>query len=213
MTRRALAVVAVACMAAFTAASCSRDKTTSTSSDTTTSSTVAPSTSTSGGDDTTTTSGAATTTSTRRACAGIVGSGAQSTTGAHATLVAVRIGRQPCSDRVVFEMREQTASLNYVVERASPPFEEDASGKRVIVHGNAFVRVKMTDASGFDFQTGKESYTGPATVKGVGRVVEARRTGDFEGVLTWIIGLQAEFPFAVQVLSAPERLVIDFGGG
>jgi hypothetical protein len=134
--------------------------------------------------------------------------------GTRATLVAVRIGAQPCSDRVVFEMKQAgPAALHYTVETAKPPFVQDGSGKTVTVKGNVFVKVVIRDASGFDFETGKNAYTGPETVPGTRRIVEARRTGDFEGVLNWVIGLNGAFPFRVQVLGAPLRLVIDFEGG
>jgi hypothetical protein len=37
------------------------------------------------------------------------------------------------------------------------------------------------------------------------------RTGDFEGVLTWVIGLDQQRPFSVFRLSNPSRVYIDIG--
>jgi hypothetical protein len=42
-------------------------------------------------------------------------------------------------------------------------------------------------------------------------VREVVRTGDFEAVLTWAIGVNGRTPFAVTTLREPDRLVIDFG--
>jgi len=139
-----------------------------------------------------------------------------SATGTHGTLADVRIGGHGCFDSIVFAMREAgPAAMQYTVERASPPFTEDASGRPVTVKGNAFIRVIMRDTSGYDFQNNKVSYTGPKTLPapaGVHRIVEAKQSGDFEGVVTWIIGLDARHPFKVQVLGSPLRLVVDVGG-
>jgi hypothetical protein len=40
-------------------------------------------------------------------------------------------------------------------------------------------------------------------------LVEAERTGDFEGVLTWVLGLNEEAGFRVYELEEPYRLVVD----
>jgi hypothetical protein len=35
------------------------------------------------------------------------------------------------------------------------------------------------------------------------------RTGDFEGVVTWVVATRASTPFKVYALSAPHRVVVD----
>jgi len=39
---------------------------------------------------------------------------------------------------------------------------------------------------------------------------EATAAGDYEAVLTWVVGLRAKVPFRVLVLDGPPRLVVDF---
>ena len=41
-------------------------------------------------------------------------------------------------------------------------------------------------------------------------VTEVKAAGDYEAVLTWVVGLRAKVPFRVLVLDGPPRLVIDF---
>jgi hypothetical protein len=93
----------------------------------------------------------------------------------------------------------------------------DASGAPVTVSGSAFVRLRCEPAYGYDFASGKPTYTGPKqiTASGTQHVRELVQTGDFEGVLTWIIGLDAQRPFAAATASVPgpqarTRLAIRF---
>ena len=68
------------------------------------------------------------------------------------------------------------------------------------VAGTAFVVVRCAPAYGYDFETGRtdlhraRSASPPTGTHHVREVVE---TGDFEGVLTWVIGLDAQRPFRV----------------
>jgi hypothetical protein len=68
----------------------------------------------------------------------------------------------------------------------------------------------MEPASGFDIATASPSYTGPQRIAGPSDpVLELARSGDFEGVLSWVVGLDRKAPFTVQELTAPPRLVVD----
>ena len=84
------------------------------------------------------------------------------------------------------------------------------------VEGNAFVSVRMEPASGFDLNTGEGVlvYEGPRRISGeeAGTSVarEVVRTGDFEAVLTWAVGLSEKVDFRVLTLEGPPRLVVDF---
>ena len=133
-------------------------------------------------------------------------------------LTDVRVAGQGCFDRVVLEFRPQQGTEGtpgYKVEYRNPPFSEDASGKPVTVKGNAFIAVRVEPAAGADLShNGEATYTGPASVRppaGVLHVQEVRRTGDFEGVITWIIGLDTRRPFRTSVLLAPIRLLVEIG--
>jgi hypothetical protein len=69
----------------------------------------------------------------------------------------------------------------------------------------------MEPASGFDLNTGEGQvvYKGPRRLPGASVVKEVVRTGDFEAVLTWAIGLESKTPFKVTTTSSPSRLIVD----
>jgi hypothetical protein len=123
----------------------------------------------------------------------------------------VAIGHHEGYDRVVFQFRNEGLP-GYRVEYVEPPLKEDGSGNPVDVAGNAFVVVRMEPASGFDLNTGEGElvYKGPKRLPGTGVVKEAVRTGDFEAVLSWAIGLDGKAPFRVTTASSPSRLIVDF---
>jgi hypothetical protein len=129
-----------------------------------------------------------------------------------ALLERVAVAGHEGYDRVVFQFRNGLPG--YRVEYAEPPLREDGSGNVVDLEGNAFLVVRMEPASGFDLSVpeGKLIYTGPRRIAGDGTTMvrELVRTGDFEAVLTWAVGLEARVPFRVLRLDDPARLVVDF---
>jgi hypothetical protein len=104
----------------------------------------------------------------------------------------------------------------YRVEYVKPPLREDGSGDVVQLNGTAFVSVRMEPASGFDLNTGEGVlvYKGPKRIDaggmGLSVVSDLVRTGDFEAVLNWAIGLEERVPFRVTTTSSPARLIVDF---
>lgn len=130
-----------------------------------------------------------------------------------ALLTRVAVGRHEGFDRVVFEFRNEVPG--YRVEYVDPPLHEDGSGARVEVAGGAFVLVRMEPASGFDFTgEGEQVYRGPRRIAGADAgtsiVREVVRTGDFEAVLSWAVGVEERVDFRVLRLAGPPRLVVDF---
>jgi hypothetical protein len=127
-----------------------------------------------------------------------------------ALLERVALGRHEGYDRVVFQFRN--ALPGYRIEFVDPPLHEDGSGAPVKIEGHAFAVVRMERASGFDLTApeGELVYTGPRRLSGSGIVAEVVRTGDFEAVLTWAVGLHGQVPFRVLRLENPARLVVDF---
>jgi hypothetical protein len=131
---------------------------------------------------------------------------------ATALLERVAVGRHEGYDRVVFQFRGDGLPA-YRVQYVDPPLKEDGSGNPVDVAGTAFVVVRMEPASGFDLNTGEGVlvYKGPKRIEGAGSVVrEVVRTGDFEAVLSWAIGLDAKVDFRVTTAASPSRLIVDF---
>jgi hypothetical protein len=131
-----------------------------------------------------------------------------------ALLERVAIGRHEGFDRVVFQFRDHLPG--YRVEYVEPPLEEDGSGNVVQVKGDAFVVVRMEPASGFDLTTGEGVmvYRGPKRIDGAAAgtsiVRELVRTGDFEAVLNWAVGLEERVDFRVRTATSPARLIVDF---
>ena len=131
-----------------------------------------------------------------------------------ALLEQVALGRHEGYDRVVFRFRDGVPG--YHVSYVEPPLREDGSGKEVAVAGDAFVVVRMEPASGFDLTKpeGELVYEGPRRLRGsdfgTSVVRDVVRTGDFEAVLSWAVGLSDRVDFRVIKLEHPARLVVDF---
>jgi hypothetical protein len=136
---------------------------------------------------------------------------APSTASATSLLDRVAVGRHEGYDRVVFQFRGEGLP-GYRVEYVQPPLKEDGSGAPVTVAGNAFVVVRMEPASGFDLTSGEGElvYKGPKRLPGGSVVKEVVRTGDFEAVLSWTVGLESKVPFRVTTVDSPSRLIVDF---
>jgi len=126
-----------------------------------------------------------------------------------ASVLLVRVDEQGdrCVDHVVFSFTSKSPDPpGYVITYGTPPFTGDASGAPIAVKGTAFIVVRMKPAYGFDFETGKTTYTGPkrVTPAGANHVTEIVETGDFEGTLTWVIGLNVKRPFSVEATGKPQ---------
>jgi hypothetical protein len=140
---------------------------------------------------------------------------APSTAKATALLERVAVGHHAGYDRVVFQFRDEGLP-GYRVEYVQPPLKEDGSGNPVDVAGNAFVVVRMEPSSGFDLNTGEGElvYKGPKRIDAAGAgatvIKDVVRTGDFEAVLSWAVGLDGKVPFRVTTATGPSRLIVDF---
>ena len=125
-------------------------------------------------------------------------------------LTDVRAARHPGYDRLVFEFRKGLPG--YDVRYVEPPVRADGSGAAVAVAGGAVLRVRMEPALDADLtqESAPRTYTGPTRFSpDTAAVIELVRTGGFEAVLTWSIGVEREQPFRVTRLQDPPRLVID----
>lgn len=133
-----------------------------------------------------------------------------------AYLKAVRVAGQAGFDRVVFETED--AHPGYAVRTATRPITEDGSGKPVMVDGAALLEVRLENAATarVEGRTVTVVYQGAKRIEstGTGIVTEAVDIGDFEGVVTWIIGLE-QTPASVRIttLANPNRLVLDIPTG
>lgn len=128
-----------------------------------------------------------------------------------ALLRDVRVISHSSYERVVFEI-VGAAHPEYRVRWVEAPVMADGSGEAVEVAGSAHLEVVLSPASGVDLATGDLAYAGPDRVAvddGAESITDLVRTGDFEGVLTWVVGATDEAPFRVLRLQEPTRLVVD----
>jgi len=128
-----------------------------------------------------------------------------------ALMTDVRAARQEGYDRVVFVFRNVVPG--YDVRYVERPVTADGSGAEVKVAGTSVVRVRMQPALDADLgqASAPPTYTGPKRFSpGTPEVAELVRTGGFEGVLTWAVGLNDRVDFRAFTLADPPRLVVDF---
>ena len=107
---------------------------------------------------------------------------------------------------VTFTFRDGTPS--YDVQLVEPPITQDGSGETMEVAGAAFLSVRMEPASGVDLsgEEYEETYTGPERIAGTGVIAEVVRTGDFEAVLSWVVGLDQQRAYRVEADSSMLRV-------
>jgi hypothetical protein len=121
------------------------------------------------------------------------------------TLVDVRASHHPGFDRVVFEFRGGLPASHRT--RYVDRLIEDGSGKVVRVAGRAVLQVRMTNARA-------HTDSGAATVRGrtayaLPNVMTTVLSGDFEGIVTFGLGVAKRTTFHVSTLRHPARVVVD----
>ena len=130
-------------------------------------------------------------------------------TTARANITDVRVGSHADYDRVVFEFTDGLPEAS--LERAEPPFTQDASGAPIDVEGSSFLRLVMRGGTK-QTEAGTSSYDGPLDFDpGFASLVDLIEGGDFEAQSTWYLGLTSEACVRVITLTddGPPRLVID----
>ncbi len=131
-------------------------------------------------------------------------------TGGTGHLAAVRLAPRDGYDRLVLEFTDTVPS--YTIGYRPLPAHADGSGDEIPLPGaSTFVQVTLIGATGGGWGGVERTYFGPSTLTADTAVVtETTRAGDFEAVLTWVVGMRSEVPFLVSELDGPPRLVIDF---
>jgi hypothetical protein len=122
-----------------------------------------------------------------------------------ANTITARTGEQPTYDRFVLQFDPIVPS--YTVKRqAKPAFTNGASGQTVTLSGTAGVLVTVHSA------TGATTFTGSTDIvrSDFQILKEARQTQDFEGYVSWGLGLGKPSCMRVFTLDDPARLVVDF---
>jgi hypothetical protein len=128
-------------------------------------------------------------------------------------LTDVQLEARECSDRVAFTFRGGLPGYTVSYEPESTAKVEDASGRHIEIAGTAFLVVRLmnvmtAEISGEDVTP---TYTGPRRIPAdeTQFVREVVKTGDFEAVVTWVIGVEGKRPFTAT--ASGSSLVIDVG--
>jgi hypothetical protein len=122
-----------------------------------------------------------------------------------ANLVTARVAPQAGYDRFVLQF--DSAVPTYTVKRqSSPVFPAGASGQTLTLSGTAGALVRVHSA------TGANTFTGSTDIShGEYPIIkEARQTEDFEGYVSWGLGLGKAACLRTFTLTDPARLVVDF---
>ena len=122
--------------------------------------------------------------------------------------VDIRTGVHPCFERIVIELGGTGDFPGWSVQYVDDPVRLGESDNFVQMTGDAtlqvIMRMWMPSMEG-------DGYTGSIDIvpDSVVHILELRETENNEGVSIWSIGLDQQYPFTVDVLHSPERLVID----
>lgn len=122
-----------------------------------------------------------------------------------ANVTAARVEEQTEFDRFVLQM-DSIVPTYTVTRQAKPVFAQGASGQSITLKGTAGVLVTVHSA------TGATTFTGATDIVYAKNqvLVEARQVQDFEGYVSWGLGLTQPTCMRVFTLDSPARLVVDF---
>jgi hypothetical protein len=122
----------------------------------------------------------------------------------HSHITDVRMAKHATYDRFVVEFSTYRLPHYTLTPKSSSIFTLDPSGARVDLLGSAGLKIVMHTA------TGRGTYFGPSDFRPrFPQLREARLIGDFEGYVTWGLGLAHQSCKRVFKLTSPTRLVID----
>jgi hypothetical protein len=122
-----------------------------------------------------------------------------------------------CVDRITFSFRKQgTAQPGYTVHYlpAAQATVEDGSGRKLEVAGNAFLVVRIFPAATALASGDKLEFTYRGKrlqPTGMRHVQEIVKTGDFEAVVTWAIGLDGKRPFRLSGSASKPGFTVEIG--
>jgi len=122
-------------------------------------------------------------------------------------LVAVRTERHTGFVRAVFEFRGKHLP-GYHAGYLPHPARECGSGRPATVAGQARLQLRLSPARAHG-ENGRSPSFPTDLGPGPGPLLELGQTCDFEGVVSWVLGLRARLPYRVRELDHPARLVVD----
>ena len=122
-------------------------------------------------------------------------------------LTAVRVGEHAGYDRVVFQFSGGLPAVT--VDRVAAVYT-DPKGTPVALAGQSYLHVVFRGASGVCPQPMQRTWTGPSVLTPYyPQLLMVSAAGDFEGYLSFGIGLAAQGSYHIFTLAGPDRVVID----
>ncbi|TMC06204.1 MAG: hypothetical protein E6J41_19615 [Chloroflexi bacterium] len=120
------------------------------------------------------------------------------------SVASVRAASQSGYDRFVIDLGSSPLQQYEVRTQTAPRFALDPKGETVTLDGARGVLIVLRGASNHD------SFAGATDVHvGLPAIREARMVGDFEGVVSWALGIDGPGYVRVTTLTGPDRLVVD----
>ncbi len=119
---------------------------------------------------------------------------------------AVRTGSHPGADRITVEFKGAAAGTTIdIIPQANTQFVMDGSGATVGLAGKYGLLIRIKGADNHTAFSGSTDIKTPTFAE----ILEARKVGDFEGVVQWGVGLASSACYQAIIISSPTRLVID----
>lgn len=132
------------------------------------------------------------------ACTEATGSGSK-----QVNVVKARAGSASGYDRFVLEFDGAVPTYS-VMATGSASFIEDGSGRTLQLAGSNGILIRVWNSAA------SRSFAGATDVTyGYPMLKESRRTGDYEGYVSWGLGLSGPGCFRAFTLTKPDRLVVD----
>jgi hypothetical protein len=122
-------------------------------------------------------------------------------------LTAVRTGEHSGYDRVAFQF---SGGLPVTTVDRVPAVYADAKGTQITLAGQSYLHVVFHGASGICPQSAQRTWAGPSVLTPYHpQLLMVSAAGDFEGYLSFGVGLAARGSYHVATFTGPDRVVID----
>lgn len=121
-------------------------------------------------------------------------------------LVDIRAARHARFDRIAFEFSGRVPG--YHVEYVNRPVRQCGSGEVTEIAGDAWLEVRLSPADAHDDKGHPTAGERERKIE-LGVLRELEMTCDFEGVVTWVLGVSSPNRYRVLELTDPPRLAVD----
>ena len=108
-----------------------------------------------------------------------------------ATVALARADEGDGYDRMTFQL---DGIPGFQVQYVQAPITSCASGETEQIQGQAFLQIRLSPAQEHD-SSGNTTVASTDLTPGLPAILEAKQTCDFEGVVTWVLGLTSELDF------------------